>query len=67
MLRRRGRPVKERAARRSRVPGDNTAVLTYEVSGGTVHVYAWKNTGGTDPTFVASTGTETVSYVIVGS
>jgi hypothetical protein len=41
-------------------------VLTYDVAGGTVNVYAWKNPGGTDPTLVASTGTETVGYVIVG-
>jgi len=47
-------------------PGDNTSVLTYDISGGTVNVYAWRNTGGTDPTLVASTGTETLSYVIVG-
>jgi hypothetical protein len=32
-----------------------------------VHVYAWKNTSGTDPTLVASTGTEVVSYVIIGT
>ena len=52
-------------------PGDNTSVLTYAVtaSGGysTVNVYAWTNTGGTDPTLVASAGTETFSYQIVGN
>ncbi len=48
-------------------PGDNTSVLTYGISGGTVNVYAWKNTSGTDPTLVASTGTETFGYVLVGS
>lgn len=47
-------------------PGDNTSVLTYDSVGGTVNVYAWKNTGGTDPTLVASTGTETVGYVVMG-
>lgn len=50
----------------STAPGDNTSVLTYDVSGGTVNVYAWKNTGGTDPTLAASTGTETFSYTIFG-
>ena len=50
----------------SSAPGDNTSVLTYAISGGTVNVYAWKNTGGTDPTLVASTGTEAFSYVIQG-
>lgn len=51
----------------SSAPGDSTEVVTYDVSGGTVNVYGWKNTGGTDPTLVASTGTETVGYVIIGS
>lgn len=50
----------------SAAPGDNTSILTYAVSGDNVNVYAWKNTGGTDPTLVASTGTETFSYMIVG-
>ena len=47
-------------------PGDNTSVITYNVNGTAVDFYAWKNTGGTDPTLVASTGTETFSYMIVG-
>ena len=47
-------------------PGDNTSVLTYDVSGDTLNVYAWKNTSGTDPTLVTSTGTETFAYVVVG-
>lgn len=47
-------------------PGDNTSVLTYNVVGGRLDVYAWKNTSGTDPTLVASTGTETISYVVLG-
>ena len=47
-------------------PGDNTSVLTYDISGGTINVYAWKNTGGTDPTLVAATSTETLSWVAVG-
>lgn len=47
-------------------PGDNTSVLTYSVTGGTISVYAWKNTSGTDPTLVASTGTENFSWVAVG-
>lgn len=48
-------------------PGDNTSVLTADISGGTVNVYAWKNTGGTDPTLVASTGTESFYWVAVGT
>lgn len=50
-------------------PGDNTSVLTVDYTGsdGTLNVYAWKNTGGTDPTLVASTGTETFDWFAVGS
>src|SRR5262245_31743566 len=55
------------ALRGAVAPGDNTSVLTYDISGGTVNVYAWRNTSGTDPTLVASTGTETFAYVIVGA
>lgn len=50
-------------------PGDNTSVLTYDFAGdsiGTVNVYAWKNTTGTDPTLVASTGTENFSWIAIG-
>jgi hypothetical protein len=54
------------ALKGSAAPGDNTSVLTYDISGSTLNVYAWKNTTGTDPTLVASTGTETFSYVVVG-
>ena len=48
-------------------PGDNTSVLTVAISGGTLSIYAWKNTGGTDPTLVASTGTENVHWMAIGS
>lgn len=50
----------------SSAPGDNTSVLTVAVSGGTLSIYAWKNTGGTDPTLVASTGTENVHWIAYG-
>ena len=39
----------------SSAPGDDPSWLSYDVSGSTLNVYAWKNTGGTDPTLVAST------------
>jgi hypothetical protein len=42
-------------------PGANTSVLSYTVSGGTVSVHAWKNTG------LASTTTETIGYLIFGN
>lgn len=50
-------------------PGDNTSVLTVDFTGsdGTVNVYAWKNTGGSDPTLVASTGTETFELIAIGT
>lgn len=47
-------------------PGDNTSVLTYNQNGLVIDVYGWKNTSGNDPTLVASTGTETFSYMFVG-
>lgn len=50
-------------------PGDNTSVLTTDFTGtdGTLNVYAWKNTTGTDPTLVASTGTETFDWIAIGT
>jgi hypothetical protein len=48
-------------------PGDNTSVLTADISGTTVNVYAWKNTSGTDPTLVASTGTEVFYWLALGT
>lgn len=51
----------------SAAPGDSTSVLTCVINGANVDVYAWKNTGGTDPTLVASTGTETFNWVVAGT
>lgn len=51
-------------------PGDNTSVLTVDLAGpaaGSADVYAWKNTGGTDPTLVASTETESFYWVAIGT
>lgn len=39
----------------SSAPGDDPSWLSHDYSGSTLNVYAWKNTGGTDPTLVAST------------
>ena len=47
-------------------PGDSTSVLSADISGATVNVYAWK-TDGTDPTFIASTGTETIYWSAIGT
>jgi len=46
--------------------GDNTTIAWYNIVGTTVNFYAGKNTGGTDPTVVDSTGQETFSYIAVG-
>lgn len=51
----------------SAAPGDNTSVLTCVITGANIDVYAWKNTGGTDPTLVASTGTETFNWIAAGT
>lgn len=54
--------------RGSSAPGDNTSVLTTSdnATPGTIDVYAWKNTGGSDPTLVASTGTDTFDWIAIG-
>jgi hypothetical protein len=56
----------------SAAPADLASVLTYDVVNNadgskTVNVYAWQNTGGTDPTLVASAGTATFSYLVAGA
>ena len=51
-------------------PGDSTSVLTADISGPTVNVYAWKHTTGGaagNPTLIASTGTETFYWTAVGT
>lgn len=48
-------------------PGVGTSVLTYDTSGGTLNIYAWKVTNSSTTTLIASTGTETVGYVVIGA
>lgn len=48
-------------------PGLNTSVVTYNTSGGTLNIYAWKVTQTNDTTLVASTGTETVGWIAIGT
>lgn len=50
-------------------PGDNTSVITVDFTGstGSLDLYGWRNTGGTDPTLVASVGTETVEWIAIGT
>jgi hypothetical protein len=50
-------------------PGDDPSGFTvnYGPTSGVLDIYAWKNTGGTDPTLVASTNNAAVvSYMAVG-
>lgn len=52
----------------STAPGDDPVYVTQTYSGGTINVYAWQNTGGTDPTLVASTNSAIViDWIAVGS
>jgi hypothetical protein len=48
-------------------PGVSTSVLTADISGATVNVYAWKPTSTSVPTLVASTGTESFGWIAVGT
>lgn len=48
-------------------PGDDPSLITCVVNGASLDIYAWKNTGGTDPTLVASTdNARVINYFIVG-
>lgn len=47
-------------------PGVGTAVLTANINGANVDVYAWKSTSNADPTLIASTGTETFYWLAIG-
>lgn len=50
--------------------GDDPNALSVDYTGtdGTLNIYAWKNTSGTDPTQVASTNSSVVvSWIAVGS
>lgn len=48
--------------------GVSTSVVTWEEgsSANVVDIYGWKPTSSADTTLIASDGTETVSYIIVG-
>jgi len=48
-------------------PGVGTSVLTTGISAGTLSVYAWKPTDATNPTLIASTGTETFDWAAWGT
>ena len=53
-------------------PGDDPVTVTVDYGGsvaaGQLDIYAWKNTGGTDPTLVASTNSSAViSWIAFGT
>ena len=48
-------------------PGVGTSVVTYGTSSGTLNLYGWKVTAQGDATLIASTGTETIGWVCVGT
>jgi len=48
-------------------PGVSTSVLTYGTSSGTLNMYGWKVTATNDATLIASTGTDTIGWVCLGT
>lgn len=48
-------------------PGVGTSVVTYDTSTSTLNMYGWKVTGTGDTTLIASTGTDTIGWVCVGT
>lgn len=48
-------------------PGDSTSVLSVAINGANLDVYGWKPISGTDPTLVASDGTETFHWIAIGT
>lgn len=50
----------------STAPGLGASVLTYEVDGSTVNVYAWEPTASGDATLTASDSEVDFSYLIIG-
>lgn len=51
----------------SAAPGVSTSVLTTVINAANIDVYAWKPTSATDPTLIASTGTETFNWFAIGT
>ncbi|RJP54309.1 MAG: hypothetical protein C4583_03020 [Anaerolineaceae bacterium] len=48
-------------------PGVGTSVLTANINGANVDVYAWKVTAAGDATLIASTGTESFYWIAIGT
>lgn len=48
-------------------PGVGTSVITSVISSGDANVYGWKPTSNSDPTLVASTGTDGFYWIAIGT
>ena len=48
-------------------PGIGTSIITHNINGAAIDIYAWKVTSAIDDTLIASTGTETVQGMCVGT
>lgn len=52
-------------------PGVGTTTVTVDFGGGvtagSVNLYGWKPTSNADPTLIASTGTENVAWIAIGT
>ena len=48
-------------------PGASTGVLSVNISSTNIDVYAWKATSTSNPTYIASTGTEEFYWIAVGT
>lgn len=55
------------ALKKNSAPGVGTSVVTYDTTAGTLNLYGWKVTATGDATLVASTGTETVGWIAIGT
>jgi len=51
----------------SAAPGTSTSVLTTVINGANIDVYAWKPTSVSNPTLIASSGTETFNWFAIGT
>lgn len=55
------------SVKESSSPGVGTSMVTYTDSGGTLSMYAWKVTSSSNPTLIASTGTDTIGWNCEGT
>lgn len=53
--------------KKATAPGVTVSSFSYDASGGTLSIYAWKPTSAADPTLIASTATDTVAWQATGT